>query len=73
MAKRIIISVVVASAVLVGCNKYEDDKNIDKAWVCHGNDCCTKAVEIEGHTYIIMDGFYSGGIIHAASCKCMNK
>lgn len=74
MAKKMtIIAVAAATAVLAGCAKVEDDKNIDKAWTCHGNDCCTKVVEVEGHEYIIMDGFYSGGIIHAASCRCMNK
>lgn len=62
-----------AATALVGCTRVENDKDIDRAWTCHGNDCYTKAVDVDGHTYIIMDGFYSGGIIHAASCWCMKK
>ena len=75
MAKKMVIIVAaVATAVLAGCyGKIENDKNIDKAWTDHGLDCCTKAVEIEGHKYILMDGCYSGGIVHAASCQCMSK
>ena len=30
-------------------------------------------VEIEGHQYIIFDGYYSGNIIHAAHCPCHDK
>ena len=74
MAKTMtIIAAAVATAVLVGCAKIEDGKDIDKAWTDHGIGCCTKVVEIEGHKYIIMDGTYSGCIIHAASCQCMSK
>jgi hypothetical protein len=75
MAKKmVIIAAAVATAVLAGCyGKIEDDKDIDKAWTGHGLDCCTKVVEIKGHEYIIMDGPYSGCIIHAASCQCMSK
>lgn len=44
MAKKMtIIAVAAATAVLAGCAKVEDDKNIDKAWTCHDNDCCTKS------------------------------
>lgn len=28
--------------------------------------------EIEGHQYIIYDGIYCGGIIHAEHCPCKN-
>ncbi len=74
MAKKMtIIAIATTIAILAGCVRVEKDKDIDKAWTCHGNDCYTKAVEIEGHKYIIMDGFYSGGIVHAASCQCMDK
>ena len=74
MAKKMtIIAVATATAILAGCVKVENDTDIDKAWTCHGNGCYTKAVEVEGHKYIIMDGIYAGNIIHAASCQCMNK
>ena len=70
--KKILIALA-AAAALVGCRKVEDDKNIDDAWTNHGNACWTKIVEIEGHKYILMDGSYSGTLIHAASCWCMKK
>ena len=70
--KKLII-IAAATAALAGCYKTEDSKDIDKAWTDHGISCVTKGVEIEGHKYIIMDGSYSGGIIHAASCECMSK
>lgn len=62
-----------AATALVGCDRVENDKDIDSAWTFHGMDCHTKVVEVEGHKYIIMDSYYAGGIIHAASCRCMNK
>ena len=61
MKKLLIVSAI--CAVLAGCSKVEDDKNVDNAWTYHGHDCVTK----------VMDGWYSGSIIHAASCECMNK
>lgn len=58
--------------ILVGCNapSYEDAPNKDNAWMSHSINIATKVVEIEGHKYIIMDGYYSGTIIHAESCRC---
>ena len=56
-----------------GCVKCTDSNDIDAAWTRHGSTTFTKVVEIEGHKYIIMDGSYSGNIIHAASCQCMSK
>lgn len=71
--KKLII-IAVAATALIGCCKVEDNKDIDKAWCYHGGmGSYTKVVEIEGHQYILMRGYYSGGIIHAASCQCMNK
>lgn len=26
--------------------------------------------EVEGHKYVVYDGFHSGGIVHAESCPC---
>lgn len=69
----IIAGAAATAAVLAGCTRVENDKDIDKAWTCHGNDCSTKVIEIDGHKYIIMDGYYSGNIIHAASCWCMSS
>lgn len=70
MTKKMVIIAAAATAVLAGCAKIENDKDIDKAWIDHGVGCCTKVIEVEGHKYIIMDGSYSGCIIHAESCPC---
>lgn len=60
--------------ICYGCGtKVEDDREVSAVWTYHGRDVCTKIVELDGHKYIIMDGNYSGNIIHAASCGCMNK
>ena len=80
MAKKIIIAAIAATAILVGCDRpgcdrVENDKytDSDKIWCVYGFYCRTKVVEIEGHKYIIIDGSSGCGIIHAASCECMNK
>ena len=71
MKKLLIVSAV--CAMLTGCCKTINDTSVDDAWTYHGKDCTTKVVTIEGHKYIILDGIYSGCIVHAASCECMNK
>lgn len=30
-------------------------------------------VEVEGHKYVIFDGYKQGGIVHAESCSCKEK
>ena len=30
-------------------------------------------MEIEGHLYLVYDGYHEGGIIHAEHCPCKNK
>lgn len=29
------------------------------------------AVELDGHEYIVYDGFHEGGIIHSPNCNCL--
>lgn len=31
------------------------------------------SIEIEGHLYIVFDGYHEGGIIHAEHCPCKMK
>lgn len=66
----LILMLVGLCSILAGCYACEDAPDKDNTWISHGSDVKTKVVEIEGHRYIIMDGFYSGGIIHAESCRC---
>ena len=80
MAKKIIIAAIAIlvgfmGLMVVGCDRVENDKytDSDKIWCVYGFYCRTKVVEIEGHKYIIIDGSSGCGIIHAASCECMNK
>lgn len=57
---------------LAGCDgtSYEDAPDKDNTWISHGNNVATKVVTIEGHRYVILDRYYSSGIIHAESCGC---
>lgn len=65
------IYICIAILALTGCSaSFEDAPDKDRAWTSHGNEAATKVVEIEGHKYIIMDGFRCGCIIHAESCSC---
>lgn len=70
MKKLMLFAVIGLGSVLTGCDSYEESPDKDTTWSFHGIDVLTKVVEIEGHKYIIMDGYYSGGIIHAESCGC---
>jgi len=70
--KKLIIASALALG-LTGCNCSVDDTNIADPWTYHGNCCRTKVVNIDNHKYIIMDGNYSGNIIHAESCHCKNN
>lgn len=72
--KRLLI-VAIAATALCGCEKVVDSQETKAAepWVYHGRDLCTKIVELDGHKYIIMDGYKCGGIIHAASCGCKRQ
>ena len=72
MTMKNIIAVALATAAC-GCEKVIDSQETKAAepWVYHGRNVYTKIVELDGHKYIIMDGSYSGNIIHAASCGCM--
>lgn len=49
---------------------YENAIDKYNTWILHGKDVATKVVTIEGHKYIIMDGYKCGSIIHAESCSC---
>ena len=71
--KKLVIAIV-ASAVFAGCRpNIEKDKNHKDPWTDHGKDVATKVVEIDSHKYILMDGYYAGGIIHAESCRCKSE
>ena len=65
--------------VLFGCSKnIEETKQKpveDKCYTPYykGMDLLIFGVEIEGHQYIIYNGYREGNIIHAAHCPCHDK
>lgn len=70
------IAMVGLSTILAGCDcdvhSSENVRNVrdNNTWTYHGGCISTKIIEIEGHKYIIMNGFECGTIIHAESCNC---
>ena len=72
--KKLLIVLAIATAIS-GCEKVVDSQETKavEQWVYHGHEMYTKVVELDGHKYIIMDGYKCGGIVHAASCWCMKK
>jgi hypothetical protein len=67
--KKLFILIILALG-LSGCIKCEETPEYDKAWAKHGNCITTKVIQIEGHRYIILCGYYDGTIIHSESCEC---
>ncbi len=68
--KMFTVAVAVAAFAFVFTGCTNDAKSHNNSWTPHGKYCITTVVVIEGHKYIIMDGAYSGGIVHAESCNC---
>lgn len=80
--KNILIFFVII--LCLGCsNVYKEKTNVDKE--IYNTDSVTAVksinldgvnevylVEFEGHQYIIYNGLYKGGIIHAEHCPCKN-
>lgn len=54
-------------AVIVLCGCY------DKAPVRRNGTNCLFIETIEGHDYVVYDGYNKGGIVHAESCSCKRK
>lgn len=57
-------------------NAYKEKYNVNDVTAVKSINITTAndvhLVEIEGHQYIIYDGLYKGGIIHAEHCPCKN-
>lgn len=75
MKTLMIIAIVGLGSILVGCDNPSTGNVSDKdnMWISHGRFAATKVVEIEDHTYIILDSYKGGGIIHAESCRCKKQ
>ena len=64
MRKLLLISIIIAA--LGGCDA-------ERVKVQNHEQDDVYVVEVEGHKYVIYDGFYAGGIVHAESCPCRLK
>lgn len=75
----VVVFILIILAVVFGMyatdfrDKVKSDTSPNPSWTSHGMCCMTRAVEVEGHRYIILDGMRGNGIVHAASCPCMSK
>lgn len=77
---KTLITCIYAVLLLSGCCRVipEDHANKQKeeangTWIYVGNSMTVRITEIGGHEYVLLCGYKSGGIVHAASCRCMNK
>ena len=66
-------ALVIASALCIaGCEKYEKVQTNGK----YRNTTIgvrMYSIEIEGHDYIVFDGYRKGGITHSESCPCKKE
>lgn len=68
--KKKIYLLLLTLPLLVGCESLSEGKE-DRKIV--GTSDEIYIVEVEGHKYVIYDGCYQGGIVHAESCPCKKK
>nr|DAW32900.1 MAG TPA: protein of unknown function (DUF4969) [Caudoviricetes sp.] len=66
-------ALVIASALcLAGCGEKDDSASAPPRERYFKKSASTfiYSIEIEGHEYIVFDGFRKGGIVHSESCTC---
>lgn len=66
-------ALVIASAwCLAGCSVNDDSASgpLKEKYFKKSASTYIYSIEIEGHEYIIFEGFRKGGIIHSESCTC---
>ena len=56
--------------LIVGCETSDNGKENGKIV---GSTDEIYIMEVEGHKYVIYDGYNQGGIIHAESCPCKER
>lgn len=64
--KKKIYLLLLTLPLLVGCEV--DGRKENRKMVSSADEIYT--VEVEGHKYVIYDGYNQGGIVHAESCQC---
>ena len=68
--KKKIYLLLLALPFIVGCESLGEGKENGKIV---GSADEIYIVEIEGHKYVIYDGYKQGGIVHAESCPCKER
>ena len=58
------ILAVLFALVITGCGGERSNQ------VSISNSDAVYTVTVEGHDYVIYDGYHQGGIVHAESCWC---
>lgn len=73
--KKILICL--AALGLVGCVSIETEKikatETTKIKYYRKDHTFIYSIEVEGHLYIVFNGYHEGGIIHAEHCPCKTK
>lgn len=64
-----VLSTVIASYVLTSCTSRHKTILKDHAPLIDRRDYTIFGETVNGCEYLILDGHYAGGIIHAANCK----
>lgn len=66
------LAVIVSALCLAGCSVKDDPASVppEERYFKKSASTFIYSIEIEGHEYIIFDGFRKGGIIHSESCPC---
>ena len=61
-----------AALVLAGCYEYEQVQTKGK-YYDKTTGVRIYSIEIEGHDYILFNGYRKGGITHSESCQCKKE
>lgn len=69
----ILLSAICCCGCSTGITKEEPTQNIQVKCYYEDPSMCLFTAKIEGHLYIIYDGYHNGGILHAEHCPCKMK
>lgn len=64
--------VITSALCLAGCYEYEQ-VNSKKKYYNTTTGVRIYSIEIEGHEYILFNGYRKGGITHSESCPCRKE
>lgn len=56
-----------------GTNTIEPTERINVRQYYKDNTTWVFTMEVEGHLYLVYDGYHECGILHAEHCSCKNK